>query len=93
MSERYASASEIVRNLSAIRIPFAVLHEEGKLRIIQFEKPYFDGYEFWVVNEKGFMWEPAPHLDDALAYLLSEEALAYNEPEPEAERPIERPLE
>ena len=79
MSERYASASEIVRNLSAIRIPFRVLLEEGKFRILQFEKPYFDGYEYWVVNEKGFMWETAPQLDNAIQYLTSDEARAYNE--------------
>ena len=78
MADRYASASEVVRNLAQIRVPFEVLEEQGKFRLVQFVKPFFDGFEFWIVNEKGFMWEPCVTLDQALAYLASDEAADYN---------------
>ena len=67
----------MVRNLSDIRVPYRVLITEGKFRVVQFDTPYFDGMEFWVANEKGFMWEPADTLQVALAYLESPEALEY----------------
>jgi hypothetical protein len=76
-NDNYPSASEMVRNLGSIRVPHRVLLAEGKFRILQFERPYFEGTEFWVVNEKGFMWEPADSLEAAQAYLESSEAEEY----------------
>lgn len=74
----YPSSSEVVRNLSGVTAKYEVLDEHGKFRIVQFEPPYFAGSEFWVVNEKGFLWEPADTIDDALAYLESDEAREYD---------------
>ncbi|HEY0866657.1 MAG TPA: hypothetical protein VGE01_04740 [Fimbriimonas sp.] len=77
--ENYASSSEVVRNLADLRTAYEVIGTEGKFRIIRFSPPYFDGYEFWVVNEKGFLWEPADRLEDAEAYLKTDEAREYND--------------
>ena len=76
-NDNYPSASEMVRNVSGIRVPHQVLMNEGKFRIVKFEAPYYQGMEYWVINEKGFMWEPADNLQVALAYLESPEALEY----------------
>ena len=77
-NDNYPSASEVVRNLSQIKVSWEVLHTEGKFRLIRFAPPYFGGNEIWVVNEKGFMWEPVKDLDAGLAYLSSDEAQKYN---------------
>jgi hypothetical protein len=76
-NDNYPSASEMVRNLSDIRVRHELLHVEGKFRVIRFERPFFQGSEFWVVNEKGFMWEPADSLDAAMDYLKGSEAAEY----------------
>jgi hypothetical protein len=76
-NDNYPSASEMVRNLSDIRVRHELLHVEGKFRVIRFERPFFQGSEFWVVNEKGFMWEPADSLDAAMHYLKGSEAAEY----------------
>jgi hypothetical protein len=78
-NDNYPSASEMVRNLAQIRVRWEVLHTEGKFRVIQFDPPYFDGVEFWVVNEKGFLWEPVDNLKKGLEYLQNEEAQEYNQ--------------
>jgi hypothetical protein len=78
MPDNYPSASEMPRNLSQIKIPFEVVATEGKFRIVHIPAPYFEGYEYWIVNEKGFMWEPADNLDAAIDYLGTEEAREYN---------------
>jgi hypothetical protein len=78
MPENYPSASEMVRNLRDIRTLHSVLLEEGKFRIVRFSPPYFEGYEYWVVNERGFMWEGTDSEEDALQYLESDEARDYN---------------
>ncbi len=77
-NDNYPSASEIARNLAQIRVKHEVVHTDGRFRIVQFALPYFDGWEFWVVNEKGFLWEACDRLDQAMAYLQTEEALTYN---------------
>ncbi len=82
MNPNYPSASQVIRNLSDIRSPYEVLEEVGKFRIVRFDPPFFGGSEFWIVNEKGFLWEPAESLDAVFAYLESGEAQAYNQPEP-----------
>lgn len=76
-NDNYPSASEMVRNLSDIRVKRELVMTDGKFRVVRFSPPYFDGYEYWVVNEKGFMWEPAESFSAALAYLESAEAQDY----------------
>jgi len=78
-NDNYPSASEIVRNLAGINVPRVLLHTEGKFRVYQFESPFFQGGEFWIVSEKGFMWEPADSLEEAKVYLASEEAMKYQD--------------
>ncbi len=75
----YASASLVVRNLEQVTARYEVLDTQGKFRIVRFDPPYFGGAEFWIVNEKGFLWEPADDLDGAFAYLETDEAREYNE--------------
>ena len=67
----------MVRNLADIKVRHEVLAREGKFRIVKFDHPFFQGSEFWVVNEKGFMWEPADSLAEAQEYLKSPEAVEY----------------
>lgn len=75
--EGYASASEVVRNLRQISAPYELMFESAVWRILRFEPPYVLGNEYWVVNDKGFLWEPADSLEAATAYLSSAEALDY----------------
>jgi hypothetical protein len=77
LNENYPSASQVVRNLADLRTPSTTLHEEGKFRIVELESPFFGGYRYWVVNEKGFMWEPGENYESALEYLKSAEAIEY----------------
>ena len=69
----------MVRNLAGIKVPYELLQTEGKFRIVRFERPFFNGTEFWVVNEKGFLWEPSDSLEAAKAYLESPEAQEYQQ--------------
>jgi hypothetical protein len=78
MTDNYQSSGEHVRNLADLRAKFEVLESHGKFRIVRVDFPYFEGYEFWVVNERGFLWEPAKDLGAAQKYLESEEAQDYN---------------
>lgn len=78
-NDNYPSASEVVRNLAQIRVAWELLYEDGKFRIIRFESPFFNGSEYWVVNEKGFLWEPVASPEGGLAYLETDEARDYNE--------------
>lgn len=77
MNDNYPSASQAIRNLNDIRTAYEVLLADGPFRVVRFDPPYFAGSEFWVVNEKGFLWEPAESQDAALAYLLGDEASEY----------------
>lgn len=76
--ENYPSASEITRNLNQLFVPFEVVETQGRFRIVRLQAPYWGGYEFWVVNEKGFFWEGALSMEKAFEYLESDEARAYN---------------
>jgi hypothetical protein len=76
-NDNYPSSSEMVRNISDIRVKRELVMTDGKFRVVRFSPPYFDGSEYWVVNEKGFMWEPADSFSAALAYLQSAEAQDY----------------
>lgn len=77
MPENYPSANEHIRNLEQLTSPYEVLATEGKFRIVRLAPPYAGGYEIWVVNEKGFLWEPAASIDKAIDYLVSPEAVEY----------------
>ncbi len=76
-NDNYQSASEMIRSLDKIRVPYQLLETRGPFRLLQFSAPYWDGYEFWIVNEKGFMWEPAESLDALHRYLETDEAKEY----------------
>ena len=78
MTFNYPSASQVVRNLADLQAPYEELEARGLFRIIRIAAPFFGGYEFWVVNEKGFLWEPASTLEAAQAYLETDEAKEYN---------------
>ena len=67
----------MIRNIADIKVRYQVLLATGKFRIVQFDRPYFQGSEYWVINEKGFMWEPADSLEAAQEYLNSPEAVEY----------------
>lgn len=74
----YPSASEMLRNLAQIHVERDLLLEEGKFRVFRFAPPYVEGYEIWIVNEKGFLWEAVDSETAAMEYLQSEEAQLYN---------------
>ncbi len=77
-NDNYPGASESVRNLNSLPGRYEVLETHGKFRIVDFAPLSFDGYQFWVVNERGFLWEPGDTLELARAYLETEEAREYN---------------
>ncbi|MBS1718054.1 MAG: hypothetical protein JSS72_10035 [Armatimonadetes bacterium] len=77
-NDNYPSSSQIARNLAQVSVPYEQVLEDGKFRVVKLEAPYWQGYEFWVVNEKGFLWEPADTLKQAEEYLASSEAQEYN---------------
>lgn len=76
MPLNYQSASEMIRNLSQIHTPYEVVHTDGRFRIIRFAK-HWDGFEYWVVNEKGYLWEAVDSLESGFGYLVSPEAREY----------------
>jgi hypothetical protein len=69
--ENYQSAGELVRNIADLPTPVEVLETHGKFRIVRVRPPYYSGSELWVVNEKGFFWEPIASVDAGRAYLQS----------------------
>lgn len=77
MPENYQSASEMIRNLDRIRVPHEVVETHGPFRLVRFVSPFWEGSEYWLVNEKGFMWEPGDSIDALHEYLLSDEAREY----------------
>ena len=83
MPDNYQSAGVHIRNLADLPVPYEVVESHGKFRIVRIAPPYYSGYAIWVVNEKGFFWEPATSIEAAHAYLTSEEAREYQE----ADRP------
>lgn len=76
-NENYQAASEMIRSLDKIRVPYTLIEERGPFRLLRFESPFWDGYEFWLVNEKGFMWEPGESVAALRAYLETDEARDY----------------
>lgn len=77
MNNNYPGSSQAIRNIADIRTSYEVVHTEGHFRIVRLASPYFDGAEYWVINERGFLWEPANSEEAARAYLRTEEALEY----------------
>jgi hypothetical protein len=77
LNENYPSAGSVVRNVADLRTGYRTLEEVGKFRIVALATPFFAGYRYWVVNEKGFLWEPAETEEAARNYLKSEEAIDY----------------
>jgi hypothetical protein len=77
MKLNYPSNSEVIRNIADVKGDHELIGDVGPFRIVRFDPPYLNGAEFWVLNEKGFLWEPADSLDAALEYLDSEEAQEY----------------
>lgn len=75
--DNYQSAGEHIRNIADLPAHVEVLEEHGLFRIVRLPPPYVAGSEIWVVNEKGFLWEPASDVDAARAYLQTDEAQAY----------------
>jgi hypothetical protein len=80
--ENYASANEIVRNLGQIT-GYEILETHGFFRIVRLAPPFYDGSEIWVVNDKGFLWEPASSIEAAQAYINSDEAQDYETSRPQ----------
>ena len=76
-NDNYQSASEMIRSLDKIQVPYEALAEHGPFRMLRFQAPYWDGYEFWLVNEKGFMWEPGESEAALWTYLEGDEAREY----------------
>ena len=76
-NQNYQAASEMIRSLDKIRVPYEQIGELGPFRLLRFESPYWDGYEFWLVNEKGFMWEPGESEAALWRYLEGDEARDY----------------
>ena len=76
----YHSPSTIVRNLDALKDRYRIIQTGPVFRIAQFPHPGFAGYEFWVVNVKGFLWEGFADQSGAEAFIAdpanTEEALA-----------------
>ena len=77
VNDTYPNATEMVRNLSQMG-EYEVLETHGKFRIVRLAPPYYNGFELWVVNEKGFMWEPAATVEAGRVYLQTDEAREYN---------------
>lgn len=71
-----SAADEVIRNISQIA-GVQILEELGVWRIVQIPEPGLEGAILWVVNEKGFLWEPTTTLEEARAYLSSPEAQEY----------------
>lgn len=77
MKDNYLSAGEHIRNISDIPGGVEIVEAHGLFRIARLDPPYFDGFEYWIVNEKGFLWEPAKDVEAARAYLDTDEAREY----------------
>ena len=83
MNPNYPSASQAIRNIADLKLAYKVIYSDRLFRVFQFEPPFVSGSEYWVINEKGFLWEPADSLDAALAYLQSEDATDYQDADQE----------
>lgn len=74
--EIFHTAEDFVRNISEVP-GTEIVEESGLFRIVRIPAPFFQGSEWWVVNEKGFFWEPAESREAAREYLQTPEAQEY----------------
>ena len=65
------SASEMIRNLSQVTGGYEVLYEQGEFRVVKFAK-VIETSDFWVVNDKGFFWEPVDSLPQGIDFIQTE---------------------
>jgi hypothetical protein len=65
------SASEMIRNLSQVTGGYEVLYERGEFRVVKFGK-VIETSDFWVVNDKGFFWEPVDSLPQGIDFIQTE---------------------
>jgi hypothetical protein len=61
----------MIRNLSQVTGGFEVLFERGEFRVVRFTK-VIDLSDIWVVNEKGFFWEPVDSREQGIRFIDSE---------------------
>jgi hypothetical protein len=73
----YPNASLVIRNVSELTCEYEVILEDGLFRVIRLDPPFLHGSEFWIINERGFLWEPVDNFNAALLYLKSPEAIEY----------------
>ena len=71
-----SAADSVIRNIAQIA-GVEVLEELGVWRIVKVPEPGLEGALIWVVNDKGFLWEPASTHEEARAYTESPEAIEY----------------
>lgn len=71
-----SAADEVIRNIAQLA-GVEILEEAQPWRIVRIPEPGTEGAVLWIVNEKGFLWEPAATLEEARAYLSSSEAEEY----------------
>lgn len=71
MPANYPDANERVRNIAQLPGLVEILLEIGEFRVVRVLPPYYAGSEFWVVNDKGFFWEPATDVEAAKRYIES----------------------
>ncbi len=80
--EHYPSAAdEIIRNIAQVA-GVEVLEDHGFWRIVRLPEPGIEGAVLWVVNPRGFLWEPATTVEAARAYLTTDEAIEASESQP-----------
>lgn len=73
--EHYPSAAdEVIRNIAQVT-GVEVEEDHGFWRIVRLPEPGIEGYVIWVVNPRGFLWEPARTIEAARDYLTTDEAL------------------
>lgn len=69
MPDNYPGASEAIRNLSQIPVGYKIVETIGKFRLVDFSPKFCNGAQLWLVNERGFLWEPVDDRESALSYL------------------------
>jgi hypothetical protein len=73
----YPSAADaVIRNIAQI-VGVEILEEKHPWRIVSIPEPGTEGAVLWVVNEKGFLWEPVSTVEEARAYIQGPEAQEY----------------
>jgi hypothetical protein len=69
----YHSPNTIVRNIEALEGRYRFVLLGNPFSIAKFEAPFFNGFQFWVVNKKGFLWEGFNDLAKAEAFVDDDE--------------------